>query len=98
MAKPAGFSIAGRVVDCDAVGRHMPALLADILVLEDDVETMDSSGGELLYETDAFEHLGVRHFGCKGLPVPGTLGGLVGDARGRKTAFLWDARHCSFVS
>lgn len=86
------------MVDCDAVGRHMPALVADNLVLEDDVETMDYSGGELLCETDAYEHLGVRHFGCIGMPVPGTLGGSVGDARGRKTAFLWDPRHCSFMS
>jgi len=83
----------------DLVTKHMPAMeLYDADVnsecLDDDYAAM-----ELLYYTDAYEHLLAPHFIAKGVYHPKKLRQLCMDPGGkhRRLVFLWNARFMSVM-
>lgn len=46
---------------------------------------------ELLYQTDAFEHVTHEHFLCHGFRLPHKLSDFVGDDRRTGPLLMWDA-------
>lgn len=99
MAVPAPTIRARDPAEADLVDEHLAAAVVHALVLEPGVERerTDYMAMELLYQTDAFEHLTDEHFLCHGLRLPSTLIDLLGDDSRGGPWFLWDARHVSLA-